>query len=220
MPELDSTKMLRELLEGHSISVQPVNRALAVGSVTMSANIVPRHTSQPNHMVQLNINLKSPHTGSKTLIESFAGWGANEQEAIQEAWQKFARASFHVLAEVFLEQHSDQVEWEEWGDTGNKWQVCLGPLLRLSFCADPLPDMLVGDLLDKLKNALLSNLTRECHWLRFYYMRKASSCLAIECLLDNDTWAEGEKLLTDWNWPDGFYSVRLFLVLLPRLNNR
>ena len=106
------------------------------------------------------------------------------------------------------------------GDTGNKWQVCLGPLLRLSFCADPLPDMLVGDLLDKLKDALLSSLTRECHWLRFYYMRKASSCLAMECLLDNDTWAEGEKLLRNWNWPDGFYSARLFLVLLPRLNNR
>ena len=41
------------------------------------------------------------------------------------------------------------------------------------------------------------------------------SGLGVECLLDNESWSEGQKIVDQWNWPAGSYSVRLFLILVP-----
>jgi hypothetical protein len=130
---------------------------------------------------------------------------------------KFCQASLHVLLEVFIgeKKGEDQIEWETWENGGIRWRVCLGPLLVQAYGSQPPPAVMCGELIGQLRDALLPTVSREYHWLRFYHMRKDNSCLGSECLLDNESWSEGENLVNQWKWPGGFYSMRLFLILRP-----
>lgn len=220
--DLDVTSTLQEFLQAHSISTQFKDQWLIWGLASSSAWIFRRPSADVNNLVRLNINVRSPLLGGRTLVECFAGWGSDEQEAISSAWGKFSRSCLHVLMQVFMNDPPDkgQVEWETWGSDDNLWRVCMGPLLILNF-RDRAPLALAcGDLLDQLRDKLLPILTGECHWLRFYYMKQGDKRVGSECLLDNDTWPEGEKLVDQWSWPKGFYSARLFLIMLPEPINR
>jgi uncharacterized protein DUF6348 len=190
---------------------------LIAGDMSASAWVFKKPSANANNFLQLDVNISSPLLGTRTLIESFAGWGEDERSAINSAWSKFSTASLHVLLEVFAlrQRHDDQVEWERWGNDRNPWQVCIGPLYTISFTDQPLPNLACGGLLDQLRDALMPRIGREYHWLRFYYMKNDSSRVGSECLLDNNAWPEGQSIVDQWNWPDGSYSARLFLMILP-----
>jgi hypothetical protein len=214
--DLDVTGTLQQVLEHHSVHTKRDGPALVAGNMTTSACVF-RLPSANNSFLRLDINVNSPLIAGRTLIESFAALGSNEEEAIRQAWGKFCRASLHVLLEVFVgdKKGEDQIELEIWENGGARWRVCLGPLLVLGYGNQPPPAVMCGELIDQLREALLPKATREYHWLRFYYMRKDNSCLGSECLLDNESWSQGESLVNQWKWPDGFYSIRLFLILRP-----
>src|SRR6185436_1818059 len=101
------------------------------------------------------------------IVESFAGLGGSRDEAIHNAFDKFCRASLHVLLAAFVDRHlgADQVEWEHWANPRNSWNVCLGPLLTVSKGAPHPP---YGGLLDQLKETFLSDATPEAHWARVF----------------------------------------------------
>jgi hypothetical protein len=215
--DLNVTGMLRELLEVHSVPCEFKGAELIAGNMSASAWIVRKVSTNISNRLQLDIGIHSSLLGERVLIESFAGWGDDEAQAINAAWEKFSRSSFHVLLAVFIDNRQDdnQVEWETWKHNRNAWRVCMGPLFKISFSEEPLPDLSCGSLLDQLRDKLVLGVTRDSHWLRFYYMKRGDARVGSECLLDNEPWLEGQKIVDEWNWPDGDYSIRLFLVLLP-----
>ena len=215
--DLDVTSTLRRILEGHSVPTKPDGPALVAGNMTAAAWVRRLQAANDHNLVRLDVNVNSPLIASRTLIESFAGLGTGEEQAIKQAWGKFCQASLHVLLEVFIgeKRGEDQIERETWESRRVRWNVCLGPLLVLGFGNQPPPRVICGELIGQLRDALLPTLSREYHWLRFYYMSKEGSCMASECLLDNESWSEGGKIVNQWKWPDGFYSMRLFLILRP-----
>jgi len=216
--DLDVTKTLQEFLEAHSVKTETQGQALKAGRMFLSAKVFKK-SSNVSNLLQLDVNVNSPIIPGRTLVESFAGWGDDEQEAINSAWGKFSSSSLHVLLDVFAGQRNDeQTEWERWGNDDKAWQVCMGPLFILGFGDQQPPSLICGDLIDRLRDELLPGTTRECHWLRFYYMRSDGSRVGSECLLDNKTWPAGQTLVDEWNWPDGSYSARLFLIMLPELD--
>jgi len=217
--DLDVTNTLREILEAHSVRVEPEDQALAAGRMTISAAIFRKPSTNISSLLQLDVNVRSPLIGARKLIESFAGWGSTEQDAINQAWDKFMRSSLHVLLEVFGGdgKGEDQIDWEDWKDHGLRWRACLGPLFTISFQDQCLPNLACGDLLDRLRDSLLPKLTNEYHWLRFYYMKQGESSVGSECLLDNESWNEGQNIVSQWSWPNGSYSVRHFLLLVPHM---
>jgi hypothetical protein len=215
--DLNVTSTLQQLLEAHSISCQQHGAELLAGNMSVSAWIIRKASTHIRNLLQLDIRVHSSLLGGRTLIESFAGWGDDEAQAINAAWEKFSRSSLHVLLAAFIADRRDdgQVEWETWDHDGIAWNVCMGPLFNISFSEEPLRDLEVGGLLDQIRDALLPGITRECHWLRFYYMKRGDERIGSECLLDNEPWPDGQKIVDQSNWPDGDYSVRHFLVLLP-----
>jgi hypothetical protein len=214
--DLDVTTTLQYFLEGHAVPTRLEGQRLLAGRMSAAAWIFRKPSASTNNLLQLDINVESPLISGRNLIESFAGWGSDEQDAIKQAWRKFSESSLHVLLEVFVggNKGGNQIEWESWSN-GPTWRVCLGPLLTVNFSDHERPNLAYGDLLDKLRDALLPKVTREYHWLRFYYMKQGSSCIGSECLLDNESWSEGENLVNQWNWPEGSYSARLFLIMVP-----
>jgi len=215
--DLDVTSTLQQILEAHSVAVKPQGQSLVAGEAEMSAWIFRQPSVNLTNLLQLDVRVNSPLIGNRTLIESFAGWGRDEPEATRQAWEKFCRSSLHVLLEVFIgdKKGEDQIEWETWEKSGVLWRVCLGPLFVLGFGDQPVPRIACGDLIDRIRDTLLPAASRAGHWLRLYYMRHANSRVGSECLLDNEMWPEGQDLVDQWNCPDGAYSIRFFLILLP-----
>ncbi|HKF48417.1 MAG TPA: DUF6348 family protein [Terracidiphilus sp.] len=166
-------------------------------------------------ILQLDIRIRSKKFRDRLLIESFAGYGNDEEEAVKDAFHKFTQASLHVLlaALIDVERGEDQVEWESWTSHGREWRACLGPLLVQDLEEDE--DLRFGELLDTLQALLPESLSTAPHWLRVFYWRKDEVCLTSEALLDNEPWPEGESVINRWNWPSGRYRIRNFLMLLP-----
>lgn len=170
------------------------------------------HTRKENFVVvQLDIRLAGSALGGRTLIESGAGWGSTVEEAIDVAWKKFLASSFHVLVESMgFSPTSKQVEWEDW----SQFRACLGPLIRYT---DTPAVLRFGNLLDEVRARITSlEFSREIHWLRMYFDSRWGEP-TVEALLDNEPWAEGERILRTWTMAhegQGF-DVRHFLVLVP-----
>ena len=182
--DLNVTSTLQKFLEAHSVPTQISGQALIAGSMSASAWVIKKQSTNFKNLLQLDINITSPLLGTGDSTESFAGWGDDEQGAMNAALDKFCSSSLHVLLSIFTsnKKDDDQVEWAAWGRNENSWQVCLGPLLISSF-ADQTPYLECTSLLDQLLDALLPKITTECHWLRFYYMRQGEVRVGSECLL-------------------------------------
>jgi len=164
------------------------------------------------------VRVSSKRLIDRVLVESFAGWALEEDEAAKQAFEKFLRASLHVLLAVLVEPGlgADQVEWETWRLGGVTWRACIGPMILQGSPPEP---FVCGELLDQLRDQLLPRLS-ECvpHWVRFYFWRSSEQQTCTEALLDNFDWPDGRNIVMAWNWPDGAYSARLFLMLLPKSN--
>jgi hypothetical protein len=96
--DLDVTSTLREILEAHSVHTRPEGQALAVGNMIVSAWVFKKPSATATSLLQLDVNVRSPLIGARTLVESFAGWGADEAQAIQQAWAKFMRSSLQSFS--------------------------------------------------------------------------------------------------------------------------
>jgi|ERR1041385_3566244 hypothetical protein len=196
--DLNVTSTLQALLKAHSVSTQ-VNgqQGVVAGRMSASAWVSRKSSAKTGNLLQLNISIKSPLIGNRTLIESIAGWGPDEQNAIRGAWEKFSASSLHVILEVFVNdpRTDDKVDWEIWWHNNNSWRAGIGPLSIVGFDEQNPPHPICGDLIDQLRDALLPQATWECHWLRFYYMKKGDSWVGSECLLDNVPWQDGQCLV-------------------------
>jgi uncharacterized protein DUF6348 len=214
---IDLTSTLRALLESHGIATG-VNTAgdIAMGSsLRLSPSVVSSLDKPSGKLIQVDVRAQSPMLGDKLLIESFAGYGADESNAALQALEKFSESSLHVLLTVFLGEgpHTNQIEWETWKSGDKQWRVCLGPLL-LQHSAHI--EIRYGEFLDQIKEKLLAELSDGLHWLRVYFMKNGSDRIGSESLLDNTDWIEGRRLVDSWSWPDGTYSARQFLILVPQ----
>jgi hypothetical protein len=212
----DPTAALEEALQAHGIRTARAGNDVLVGDsgMVMSAAIVGTWKHVQAQLVQLDVRVRSPWLGYKLLIESFAGGGADEDAAAQQAFDKFLQASMHVLLAALVDRKygADQVEWEEWIHEDRKWQVCVGPLLMQGAAPEGLA---FGKLLDVMQESLPESLDSKAHWLRVYFRKDGQPMAVSEALLDNEDWAEGKKLVEEASWPVGKYGARLFLMMMP-----
>jgi hypothetical protein len=213
---LDLISSLRALLEGHGIATIDTPGHLVFGNgIKVSPVLVSSQDKPDGKLIQLDVRVESPVLGNRVLIESFAGYDADDSKATLQALKKFWQSSLHVLLAVLYDKDScaDQVEWETWESPTAQWRVCVGPLLLQH---SPNIDVEYGEFLDSLRDKLLPKLNNEIHWFRSYFMKNGRDRMGSESLLDNYDWREGQNVLDSWPWPDGFYSVRNFLMLIPQ----
>jgi len=212
----DPVGAVQQALAAHDVRANRIGEEILVpgSSLVLSAAVVRVNNYAKGTAIQLDIRAQSERFQNRHLIESFGGVGADEYEATRNAFSKSMRASMHVLLATLIDQDygADEVEWESWSFEDKAWQACLGPVILLGHPPD---SFLYAELIDRLRDGLLPSLSVGTHWLRSYFNKVDCHIIASEVLLDNDDSPMGRKILNSLNWPDGTYSARQFLVMLP-----
>lgn len=211
---------LQQILVEHGLIVHRQGTMLRIEgtSLTLEAQVFER-THPSWSQLQLDIRATDPlQLGDRVLIESFAGVGNNIAAALHQGFEKFCRASLHVILASLVAPTlgEDQVEWEHWSDGQPNWQVCLGPLL-FQMAEPDLQASVVqqfGPFLNALRTHLLAEAAPGTHWIRVYRMAQADTTVGLEALLDNMPWPSAADLLHTWPWPvrESHYALRHFLI--------
>lgn len=209
----DVTATLHEALVAHGVEARFDGQGIYIpkSGANFSAEIFHKATHPDTIIVQLDVRATAPQLSNRLLIESCAGWAADEDQAGKTAFSKFMQASLHVLLATLVapELGSDQVEWEDWTVGQKTFKACLGPVTFIGAFPE---GFTCGDLIDSVRDALVPRLSGEVHWLRLFYSSMGGR--TIEALLDNNDWPEGRAILDVWNWPKGEYSARVFLMVV------
>jgi hypothetical protein len=209
----DPIAELQKVFEEHELRSDRKGQSVTVAESDLAASAVLVSVDKyPNAVLaQLDMRVESKKLGERLLVESFAGLGPDESEALKHAFAQFLKASLHVLLATLVDsKHGNhQVEWDSWNVHGAAWRVCLGPILQHG---SPRVTVEFSRLLDHIRDEL-PRLSDEPHWLRVFCARNGSNPVTAEVRLDNLYWSEGRRIADAGSWPDGNYRVRNFLMM-------
>ncbi|HEU4931801.1 MAG TPA: DUF6348 family protein [Pyrinomonadaceae bacterium] len=147
------------------------------------------------------------------IEECFAGVGQGEG-AIHDALMNFTLNSFHVLLAVLWgKTDPEQVTTELWVVNEKSYTAYIGNFgTRTSAgVVAHVPPSLFASIEENIK---AEKLTEDIHWFRLFFCNFANE-FTFEALKDNEPWERGTSCLESvaWRPDDGYYSVRLFVVL-------
>ncbi|WP_444997131.1 DUF6348 family protein [Aliikangiella sp. IMCC44359] len=151
--------------------------------------------------------------GGRIINECFSGFGIGE-EGILNGLENFCVNSFHVFLSAFWGKHiPEQVENEDWQIGENFYKAYIGNLgTRATKGVEAsIPENFFESLEKAIKNEKLGS---EVSWFRVFF-GSVSGDFTFEALKENEVWGEGIEMLRAqlWEKPEGYYSVRNFIVL-------
>ncbi len=210
---------LHESLSAHGFGSEMVTGAVVTDELRFEPRVVISDSANGAVHAQVEFEIHSPRLEGRPLLDAFAGIGTTREAAERDAFGKFLRGSFHVIAGALAGRQTDpdQVDCEDWIGTHGSWRVHSGPLLMTA--TRP------GSHIEGFASffAELSGLfTREIlpgpHWMRVFLGSVDGERKAHEVLLDGAEWPEAERLLErgEWSYPPGYASLRHLLIALPR----
>lgn len=212
------TDYLELLLRSHDVATERQGPTIVVPGTPCraEAEIVKDRVHPQGHSIQLDIRLQLSR--ERWLIESFGGFGDTRDQAVGDAFSTLVRGSLHVLLRAFFSVpgYEEQITVESWNIAGTPRTVVFGNAVLHGRAPEAVRDP--TEWFGRLETGIRSQaLSPEAHWIRFYYAHNRGEELATEALLDNETWTSVEELMQAFPWPasEGFYSARLFLVVLP-----
>ncbi|WP_457417953.1 DUF6348 family protein [Roseateles sp. P5_E7] len=147
------------------------------------------------------------------IEECFAGVGTGV-DGLRDGMRSFALSSLHVLLAAFWDRSdAEQVATEQWDIRGKPYTAYIGNFgTRVTEDGEfRVPQQLFPAITLAVRTA---ELREDLHWLRFF-VGNVRGTLTFEALLDNDEWPVGLDCLRGLSWPqtEGYYSVRLFILL-------
>ncbi len=223
MESNNTNDILMKILTNHQVPVEAQGDHVEIlGTDVRVQSKVFRNAQAAREAIHLDIVVQSPKClGNCAIVEAFAGIGSTLDDAVHDAFDKFCRASLHVIMAVIINRSlgEEQVDWEYWANANHGWDVCLGPLLLQEGQPREANDESwnYDGLLDAFRDAFLKGASYQTHWLRCFRGCLDGQCIGREVLLDNDPWPTGEEILDRWPFPNrqGYYSMRQFLIALP-----
>jgi hypothetical protein len=219
MQEEANSKLKKVLIE-HSLDIVPYNDWLTCGGGLPGFRASVHNVRQAGQYITLQLDVEVVVEADIIVVESFAGWGESAEEALVTAFSNFIYNSLHVFLNGFCGKIDDQVTVEEWKIGQQEWKVIIGNYGVRSFEDQPVP--LPESLFEMIEQLLRQKgLEPGIHWLRVFCCNVGDGSLICECLLDNETWeyAQDQLQTLDWQKRESFYSVRNFLVMLPKEKN-
>lgn len=214
---LPTLQAIHQAFVGHGIDARVDSATVIVGDrLLVQAESIVRSESDRGVMTQLTVVAESVVLGrSGPLIDRFAGIGPTLAAAEANAFEKFIRASFHVIAEA-LSAHqcdSDQVEWEEWTGLGKSWRVCSGPLFAIG-SNGCLTTSQYASVLDCLRGIFEREAEPGPHWISVFVGFNEGKMTTAEAILDGDRWESAETMLCDFAWkPSAHYETLRHLIV-------
>jgi hypothetical protein len=209
----DLARFLHEALGAHGVEATREDDTLLLTGTDMrlSAAIVSEQTFPTHATVQLDARFQIGP--GRTIVESCAGVGRDVPDAVENAKRSFTANALHVLLAAFANVAHDQVTEEPWESGRHRFRAVLGSVTGRG--QPPAGGSPTGWLADVRQVVRAASLPLRTHWLRVYCARSAGTDHVTEALLDNEPWPELAARLAAFAWPptDGFYSVRIFLVL-------
>lgn len=211
-PQITATQRIAELFANHDVNVavdddviEFVDRAMQ-----MQVNCFFNEHDSGQRTMQLDVVL---HYGIKPIIESFSGWGDDDDSLVHDAVQNFSLSSFHVLLSAFFNDHFDeQIDQETWQIGKQTFTATIGNVISRGDVPDTLGTAWFNEYQQAVQKLPLSD---GVHWLRLYYGQADNRAIAYEALLDNEHCQAIMPLVEHFSWQasDDFYSVRVFLVV-------
>lgn len=202
------TEALSQLFDGHGIAhvvegdwIAPNGELPAMRAVWHPGDTTGR----------LDVHVVLP---DKTIVEeNFAGIGEGE-DGLNDGLANFTRNSFHVLLSALWGQaDEEQVTVETWSIGDREYTAHIGNFGTRGSAGmqPPIPDGLFARLEAAIRAEPLAGHT---HWFRFFFCN-LNGAFTVEALRDSEPWDVGEQALASAGWAaqDGYYSVRLFLML-------
>jgi hypothetical protein len=216
--------IIKALFDKHGYTCQINNGWLDFGSnyPALRAEIFQNHENS----IQLDISLAL--SNEQILIESFSGIGDNQNSQLKDAVNNFTLNSFHTILCAFYNFKDNEQDIEVWTVKDNDWNVFIGPYgLRTmnsegkdNFNAEMIPKELIEKLQRSIEQLHLN--ASQDYWFRTFYAHKDKKCIVTEALLNNSVMSDIQSSISNIKWPesDEFYSVRNFIVLRPKNQNK
>lgn len=209
--QITATKLIAELFINHGVEVAQQGNIIDFihKNMNMQVNCFLHDHDNQRQTIQLDVVL---HYGIKPIIESFSGWGDDDDSLVRDAVQNFSLSSFHVLLSAFFNDHFDeQIDQETWQIGKQTFTALIGNVISRGDVPDTLGTTWFNEYQQAVQKLPLSD---GVHWLRLYYGQADNRVIAYEALLDNEHCQAIMSLVEHFSWqqsPD-FYSVRVFLV--------
>ena len=206
---------LSEMLVGHGLDVQTHDGWLFPRGELPGLRATHYITTQKNdNHTMMRLDFELLLDSERIIVESYAGWGDNEKEAMGQGVYKFCTGAFHVFLSAFWEQHEpDQVEIESWTIAGAQWNAFISNLICNS--TDGQNAELPAGYMNGVQTAVSDlQLTGNEHWISIYFASLKGE-VTCEVRLDNklDQGLTGNITAMDWPIMNGFYSKRMFIFL-------
>lgn len=216
----DATSFIGDLFRAHGLECGVISGWIVPKTqefIAQARVFVHDETSRFSN-VQLDFDVRT--TDHAEILESCGGFGKTRPLAIADAMQNMANGSFHVLYSALTQQPCSHCEIEKWTIDGIPRTVYVGPMVTRS--NQPTSVRFPTEWFASLKTQIESRaLDQKIHWIRLYHMQMEKGESISECLIDNqpDEALQSTLHKCDWPTPQGFYSVRVFLMIAKSLGS-
>ncbi len=165
-------------------------------------------------MLQIDYELRL--ADERTIVESYAGYGADKNAALGQGLFKFCAGAFHVFLSAYWQHHEpEQVEIESWTIDGSPWKAFTSALINNT--SEGQTAHIAHDYMERLQAAVSTlSLDQRDHWISvFIYLLRDE--MTTEVRVDNAISAELTDTVRGMAWPEaeGYYSQRQFILLRP-----
>lgn len=211
---MDINTILLELFKVHGVEAVLQDEWIDFPKHNMWANGEIVREMPPDAGVTLQLDVRFAISEQQTIIESFGGTGKTRDEATGDALGNFAHNSLHVLLSAFLDSDNERSAQVEWEIGGRKSKVTVGTMGIRGMLPDANEQAVA--IFDQFETRIkASHLAPGTHWARLYYAHIGGETANCEVLLNNDIWETMQEEMTAIDWPlsQGFYSVRVFIVM-------
>lgn len=210
MEPISLLEELSELMSAHNINFHIVGEWITpYGKLpAIRATWYPR---EENGRLEIDVLLED----RRIINECFAGIGAG-RSGLNDALQNFCVNSFHVLLASFWEINDpDQVMTECWNIAGKEYTTYIGNFGTRGNASAGVGTKIPAGLFEAIEKAIKSEpLSDQYSWFRCFFC-DLSGEQTFEALKNNEVWESGMQALKSLPWvkTNGYYSVRIFLLL-------
>ncbi len=209
----DATRVFLELFKGHDLPCHLENGWIVADSGCLQARAEISHgLTTPKFSIQLDVDVVFP--SGETISEACAGFGSTLHDAIGDSIVNFCNGPFHVILSAATGQICSHCDSEEWEFDGKFRRVLISPVVTRGL--DVERQSLTVEWFSWVASEIQQNsLTDEMHWFRFFHGQYPNGAQS-EVLFNNIPSAGSQQALEEYPWPvaEGYYSVRVFVVVL------